>query len=459
MITSDQPPQEPGITPLQTLGAELVARDRWSRSQLIEFQRGQLRSLLAHAVHASPYYRDIFGPDAANGNVPLSELPTLPKATLMDNFDGIVTDPALRLSELEAHVTSAEANRPFRGHRVFSTSGTAGLRGLTVYSHEEFALWTAASLRLFAWAGITPQTRLVAIGSPDPVHITNQLFSAFRSSRPDAPRVSVITPIDEIVAALNEYKPEALVGYTSVGHLLAQQQLDGRLHIQPRVVALGSEVLTGEATQRIREAWGIEPVNVYASTEVLYIASSMPPHTDMHIYEDLLIIEVVDEHNRPVPPGIPGFKVLVTNLVNRVQPLIRYELSDSVVLADGVDPSGLPYGRIASVDGRSDDVLRLFARAGGDLPVYPHRLRAPFSGLSEVRQYQIIHDESRLQVRVVLQPAAPPETLIRVREALLCSLDDIGAVAPPIEIVPVASIEREAHGSKLKLIKSRCPRK
>jgi len=42
---------------------------------------------------------------------------------------------------------------------------------------------------------------------------------------------------------------------------------------------------------------------------------------------------------------------------------------------------------------------------------------------------------------------------------LLCSLDDIGAVAPPIEIVPVASIEREAHGSKLKLIKSRCPRK
>ena len=455
MITSDQPPRGPGIAPLQALGAELVARDRWSRSQLIEFQRDQLRSLLAHAVQASPYYRDVFGPNAAN--VPLSELPTLPKATLMDNFDRIVTDPALQLSELEAHVTSAEANRPFRGYRVFSTSGTAGLRGLTIYSHEEFALWTAASLRLFAWTGITPQTRLVAIGSPDPVHITNQLFSAFRSGRQDAPRVSVLTPIDEIVAALNEYQPEALVGYTSVGHLLAQQQLDGRLRIQPRVVALGSEVLTGEATQRIREAWRIEPVNVYASTEVLFIATSRPPHTDLHIYDDLLIIEVVDEHNRPVPPGKPGFKVLVTNLVNRVQPLIRYELSDSVVLAEGPDPSGLPYGRFASVDGRSDDVLRLSARAGGELPVYPYRLRAPFSGLSEVRQYQIIHDESGLQVRVVLQPAASPETLVRVREALLRALDDIGALAPSIEVVPVASIEREAHGSKLKLIKSRRP--
>ena len=47
--------------------------------------------------------------------------------------------------------------------------------------------------------------------------------------------------------------------------------------------------------------------------------------------------------------------------------------------------------------------------------------------------------------------------LKRVREALRCVLDDIGALAPSIEIVPVASIEREAHGSKLKLIKSRCP--
>ena len=38
----------------------------------------------------------------------------------------------------------------------------------------------------------------------------------------------------------------------------------------------------------------------------------------MHLYEDLAIpVEVVDEHNRPVPPGRPGYKVLVTNLHNR----------------------------------------------------------------------------------------------------------------------------------------------
>ena len=74
-------------------------------------------------------------------------------------------------------------------------------------------------------------------------------------------------------------------------------------------------------------------------------------------------------------PGEPGAKLLVTNLVNRIQPLIRYELSNEVAIAPGPDPSGRPYGRIARVDGRSDDVLRFPALAGGEVAVHPYRLR------------------------------------------------------------------------------------
>ena len=441
---------------LQAYGAELVARDRWPRAQLLDFQRDRLRSLLAHAVGASPYYRETFGPKAGTGEVPLSELPTLPKATLMAKFDRIVTDPALRLKQLEAHVASADAALPFAEHyRVFSTSGTAGLRGLVVYSEEEFALWVAVSLRVFARIGITPKTRLVAIGAPNPLHISKQLFAALQSGRDGVPRLSVLTPLQETVTALNEYQPEALLGYASVVALLAQEQVEGRLRIEPHIVAVGSEVLTDEARERIRAAWGVLPADVYASTEALYIATSTPPHPGLHIYEDLLVVEVVDERNRPVPPGVPGFKVLVTNLVNRTQPLIRYELSDSVVLADGPDPSGLPYARIASIGGRSDDILRFAAKAGGELSVHPYRLHHPFATLREVREYQIVHDDQGLCVRVVLQPSASRNTLVRVGDALRTSLEAAGAVPPPVEVVAVASIERErGHAAKLKMIKS-----
>lgn len=91
------------------MAGEQLARDRWSRDRLLAHQAERLRALIAHAVAASPYYRDLLGPDATGGDVPLSELPTLPKATLMDDFDRIVTDPRLRRAELAAHLSGPAA--------------------------------------------------------------------------------------------------------------------------------------------------------------------------------------------------------------------------------------------------------------------------------------------------------------------------------------------------------------
>jgi phenylacetate-coenzyme A ligase PaaK-like adenylate-forming protein len=51
------------------------------------------------------------------------------------------------------------------------------------------------------------------------------------------------------------------------------------------------------------------------------------------------VVEVIDEHDRPLPDGQPGYKVLLTSLVNWALPLIRYELADSVTVAAGADPS------------------------------------------------------------------------------------------------------------------------
>ena len=61
--------------------AELMARDRWTREELMAFQRERVQALVAHAVTNSPYYREALGTNAAER--PLSELPTLPKATMM----------------------------------------------------------------------------------------------------------------------------------------------------------------------------------------------------------------------------------------------------------------------------------------------------------------------------------------------------------------------------------------
>jgi hypothetical protein len=80
----------------------LMARTRWSAGQLRDYQERQLAELISHAVTASPYYRRVLGPDAVSA--PFEDLPTLPKTTLMDEFDEVVTDPALRLADLRAHL-------------------------------------------------------------------------------------------------------------------------------------------------------------------------------------------------------------------------------------------------------------------------------------------------------------------------------------------------------------------
>lgn len=438
---------------LRSRAVEILEYDSWPRERLLELQRARLRRLLEHAVAHSPYYRDALGPDAADAD--LAALPTLPKQVLLDEFDRIVTDRRLRSSDLERFVADADAGADYLAtYRVFSTSGTTGVPGLFVYTHDEFAHWVSVSLAAFARLGVTAETRLLAIGAPDPIHITRQLFAAFHTGREGVPRLVVTTPLEVIVEALNDYQPEAMLSYPSVLGDLAEQQLEGRLAIAPRVVVSTSEVLTEDAARRMEDAWGIRPMSAYAATEAVPLATGSPEHVGMHVCEHSLVLEVVDAENRPVEPGEPGAKVLLTNLVNQAQPLIRYELTDSVVLADGPDPSGRPFLRIVRVDGRGDDTLQLPAAAGGKVAVNPFRLRAPFVRLHDVRQYQIVHRPGTLLARIVPREGSPPDLPDRVRSAVAAALAQAGA-AIPVDVEVVGGIAREpGPAAKVKLVRS-----
>ncbi|MGH3962482.1 MAG: phenylacetate--CoA ligase family protein [Pseudonocardiaceae bacterium] len=456
----------PGISQADLLPRvmQLLARDRWSRDQLLTYQAQRLRALIAHAVSASPYYREVLGPAAASGDVPLKELPTLSKTALLDDFDRIVTDPRLRRAGVEAHVAGPDPAQPLHGeYQVFSTSGTTGQRGLLVQSRDEFLTAIASCVAGTARYGVTPGARIVGIGSSSPFHISRQIGQRIEASLPSggqvSPHLTATTPLPKIVAALNSYQPQVLISYSSFAALLAEAQIQGELDITPTQVCCAGEVLTGDMRHRIHEAWGLQPLQGYGATEAIAIAGSCPEHVGMHIWEDLVVLEAVDEHNRPVPPGTPSHKVLLTNLVNTTQPLIRYELSDSVTLAAGPNPTGRPYQRIDRVDGRSDDILTLPAPGGGTVAVHPAPLRAPFIEFPDVCQYQICHDGTRLDVRVVLRACAAPDTLARVRTALLRVIESTGAIPPRVDVTPVSVIEREAGAAaKFKLVRSTvCP--
>jgi len=448
------------MRPRLTSAEELLAHDRWPRDWLLAYQRSRLRELIEHAVSNSAYYREVLGRDALDPDVRLEDLPALPKAMLMEQFDRVLADPRLRLDLLEAHAAGPDPGTLMPGApntgccHVFCTSGTTGRRGVFPQTPAEFEQWLAAARRMTARAGVQPDARVIGICAPTPLHITQKLFKALGGFGDGRPRLTVTTPPSEIIETLNRERPDALFTVPSLAGVLAEQQLAGRLAITPRQIVLAGEVLSDEVAGRIAEAWAIEPFQVYASTEALMLATESLDRVGLHINEDLVVLEVVDEHNRPVPPGVPGYKVLVTSLVNRALPLIRYELADTVTLAPDPDPSGRPYRRIERVDGRNDDVLRFPAVGGGEAVVLPHRLRAPFAQLPDVIQYQLVREPQRLVIRVVLRAGASAEIPAQVTARIKAALEHAGAIAPVIETEQVAEIEREPGGAKLKLVKS-----
>lgn len=176
-------------------------------------------------------------------------------------------------------------------------------------------------------------------------------------------RLSVFDPVADNVARLNAFKPEFLTGYTSSLEILAREQEEGRLRLREtgslRQINNISEPLPEKSRKRIEAAFGVPLFDQYAMAECLALTCGCPTEGGSHLNLDLGVLEIVDSNNMPVPAGEPGSKVLLTNLYNYTQPLIRYEIDDIVAIAPENGAArcscGSSFPRIGSIEGRSKD--------------------------------------------------------------------------------------------------------
>lgn len=427
------------------LRSRLRQRERWPRERLVDLQQQRLRELRQYAVAQSPFYRRFH---AGLADRPLGELPILTKAELMANFDEVVTDRDVRLVDVEAHLAQIAGDVRFRGrYRVVSTSGTTGLRGIFLSDPGEWAHVIASYARAQEWAGIVPSVRhpvrLAVVSTTRPWHQSARVGASVQSPLAPTLRLDATDPLAEIVDRLNAFRPRSLVAYASMQRLLAEEQVGGRLRIAPQAVFSASEVLTADTRRLIADAWGIAPFDVYAATEPAGIASECELHTGLHLYEDLVITEFVDERDRPLPPGRPGAKVLVSVLFSRTQPLIRYELSDSVVPSDRTCPCGRTFGLIDGVQGRREDVMHLASADGGTVAVHPNIVHDVLDRVA-AGEWQVVQEVDSIKL-LVARPGAGFDG-DAVVDRLGRALRDAGAIAPPISWTSVDAIPRSGAG-------------
>ena len=456
---SQYPLAPPALDPahVQPVLAELLRRDGWGRAALLDFQRDRLSRALRHAATASPHYRHAIGMAVGDG-ASLADLPALTKRELMDNWDRIVTDPRLRLRDVERHLGSPRAGALILGeYRAYATGGTTGERAIVVYDQPGWLQTIANMLRLLRTLGATPQARAVGIGAPTPLHITNRAFAELRSGRSDVPRLSVLTPLSETVAALNQYQPEIIFTYPSFIRRLAEEQDAGRLAIRPARFVSTAEVLTEHVRQLAAETWGARVLNGYGTTEAGMLGTECDQAAGVHIAEDMVVLEPVDDANRPVASGTTGTKVLVTTLYNSTLPLIRYEISDVVATEADPCPCGRPYGRIASLDGRREDTLTLLAPDGGQVRLHAGRLRAPLDGIPGVRQYQLVQRSAdSILVRITVRRGADSgDVAASTWSTIEHELRRAGVRPGILDIEVVDAIERRGIAAKECLVGAR----
>jgi len=211
-------------------------------------------------------------------------------------------------------------------------------------------------------------------------------------------------------------------------------------------------VLTDETRRRVKKAWGDEPFNQYGATETADIAAEYKLCRHMHVFEDLLLVEVVDRQYQPVPPGEFGAKLLVTALFSRTQPLIRYEINDSVRLS--VEPclvSGLPFVFIDGIQGRVEDALSMPGAKGKPILIQPLVFNRVMDILP-VSGWQVVQ-ETESTLKVLLSGARADIQDETVADAIRRELTSEGAITPLIKVQHIAEIPKNSSG-KAPLVKS-----
>jgi phenylacetate-CoA ligase len=356
---------------------EHLERRAWDAARIQAHQRDRLRALLRHAKSHSRFHAErLAGVDAARFELAnLPTLPTMTKADMMAGLDDLLTDARLSRAVLERHLagSTTEATALFGEYLVLASGGSSGERGVFAYGSDAIVDYTLGLTRngLARLLGLGPPppggVPMAMVAAASPIHATRALSDLFSGELLAVTSIPVTLPLPEIVARLNRLQPMLLQGYPSVLSLLASERAADRLRIAPLAVTGSSEQFLADARARVAAAFGVGVVDQFGSTEGV-LGSSDPDDPTIVLASDLAIVELVDADNRPVPPGTPSAKALVTNLMNPTQPLIRYQLPDCFVQ----QPAAAGHGHLrVTVEGRADDLLRY-----GDVVVHPLVLRS-----------------------------------------------------------------------------------
>lgn len=425
----------------------------------------RLNALVAHARRNSNLYRDLYQ-GLQPGHVTLEQLPVTTKSELMANFDDWVARPDLKLDALVNFTHDpTRIGRPYLGqYTVWTSSGTTGAPGLFVQDPQALSVYEAlfavrngidarSMLRSMAAGGRFAYAAAVE-GHFSGITMWRRTLQLNPWMAPFTRAISVLQPLDRVCDQLAQFDPHILTSYASELVSLAEQQREGRLALKLKGIWSGGETLSRRDRADIASAFGCPVIDDYGASEFLNIAFDCGCGA-LHVNRDWAILEAIDREGRPVPDGTPSASVLLTNLANFIQPIIRYDLGDSVTMMTEPCGCGSPLPAIR-VEGRRDDTICLERSDGRFERLIPLALCTAIEERAGVYRFQVLEEAAnQLLLRIDPSEGNRDEVAARTEECIRRFCAELGArnvlirtdQAPP-QIDPV--------NGKLRRVRARC---
>ncbi|MAJ79793.1 MAG: adenylate synthase [Porticoccaceae bacterium] len=398
----------------------LARSTRWkSKEQICEWQQSSFVRLKKMTLTKSEFYFDYCDKD-------FSEFPVIDKSIHVANFNTIntrnldwkvATDIALRSEK------SRDFENYYRGFSVGLSTGTSGNKGIFVLSKRERIQWAGYVLGKMLPLDFRVHRIALILRSNSPLYesIGFSFFLRFQFFDP-------INGIATIIPDLESFKPTILIAPSSILDLLSQL----KIKIYPVKIISVAEVLNEDQESRIENYFEVKVEQIYQCTEGFLAASCR--FGNLHINEDLVIVEKqwIDKDRKRYSP-------IITDLNRTVQPVVRYLLDDVLIHDSKKCPCGSPMSRIGSIEGRCDDILRLYNGAAYK-NIFPDFIRiAIICHCSEIVDYRVEQVQSNHLI-IYLSP------LNRVtKNGVLVGLaelwSELSVIPPKVRFRPLEPIE------------------
>ncbi len=405
----------------------VLERQKWSEKQIRDWHESSVIELVRFAFHRIPFYREKY------------ERAGFDPGTLCSRND-FARIPILMKEELRSATRATLASEGDNAISSFvQTSGSTGEPVGLFVSREALEWFTAVNTLLYyRWCDANPLTNVLFILDSKPHNIDYLIADQLRTTVMEDRFLPTFGHTSILVEALRELEPEYLSSYPGTVRNIARYMIDrGEIGRYMRLIHLTSEMLDESARTAIRQAFPeAHVIETYTSTEAGFMGFECPSHGGFHLAEHNLFIELPgDDSNRG-----HDARLLVTDLVNRATPIIRYSgLGDILSPSEVPCKCGSPLRHIRGIQGRQVDSILL--KDGSWMS--PYALTNIPANHPAVDAYQIIqHDVMRFEVRVVmnhrcdrvefgeLEPFIVGEFTRTLRYKVTCEVNRVDTIEP-----------------------------